>query len=76
MLWVGAPVLHLATGVPFGWGLLAAKVLVQRSVLGDVLDGLGDEPDLRLWQPVLDGLSAVYQAAFAVLGMLPTPKRW
>ena len=75
-LWIGAPVLHLATGVPFGWGLLAAKLLLQRSVLADVLDGLGDEPDLRLWQPVLDGLSAVYHAAFSLLGLLPTPTRW
>ncbi len=76
VLWVGAPVLHLATGVPYGWGLLAGKILLQRSVLADALDGLGDEPDLKLWQPVLDGVSAIYQAAFALLGLLPTPKRW
>ena len=75
-LWLGAPLLHLAAGVPYGWGLLAGKLLLQRSVVGDALDGLGDEPDLRLWQPVLDGLSALYHAAFAVLGLLPTPKRW
>ncbi|PAP76573.1 glycosyltransferase [Rubrivirga marina] len=75
-LWLGAPLLHLATGVPYGWGLLAAKLLLQRTVVNDVLDGLGDEPDLRLWQPVLDGLSAFYHAAFAVLGVLPAPKRW
>ena len=76
VLWVGAPVLHLALGLPYGWGMLAGKLLLQRQVLGDVLDGLGDEPDLRLWQPVLDALSAVYHAAFAVLGLLPTPRRW
>jgi hypothetical protein len=75
-LWLGAPLLHLAAGVPYGWGLLAGKLLLQRNVVGDVLDGLGDEPDVRLWQPVLDGLSAVYHAAFAILGLLPTPKRW
>ncbi len=75
-LWVGAPALHLATGVPLGWGLIAGKLLLQRSVLGDALDGLGDEPDLRLWQPVLDALSAGYHAALAVLGALPAPRRW
>lgn len=75
-LWVAAPVLHLALGVPYGWGLLAAKLLLQRSVIGDVLDGLGDEADLRLWQPLLDGASAVYHQILAVLGALPTPKRW
>ena len=75
-LWLGAPLLHLAAGVPYGWGLLAGKILLQRTVLGDALDGLGDEPDLRLWQPVLDALSAGYHAALAVLGLLPTPTRW
>ncbi|WP_412068448.1 glycosyltransferase [Rubrivirga sp. IMCC43871] len=76
VLWVAAPVLHVALGTPIGWGLLAAKLLLQRSVIGDVLDGLGDEPDVRLWQPVLDGASAVYHQILAVLGALPTPKRW
>ncbi|MEM0963435.1 MAG: glycosyltransferase [Bacteroidota bacterium] len=76
VLWIGAPVLHLASGQPYGWGLLAAKLLLQRSVLGDTLDALGDEPDLRLWQPILDGLSAVYHGAFVLLGLLPTPRRW
>ena len=41
-----------------------------------LVDGLGDEPDLRLWQPVLDALSAGYHAVLAVLGALPTPTRW
>ncbi|WP_420455150.1 glycosyltransferase [Rubrivirga sp.] len=75
-LWVGAPMLHAATGVPLGWGLLAGKLLLQRGVLGDALDGLGDEPDLRLWQPALDALSAGYHAVLAVLGVLPAPRRW
>ena len=75
-LWVGAPLLHLAAGVPYGWGLLAGKLLLQRTVFNDALDGLGDEPDLRLWHPVLDALSAVYHIVLAVLGLLPTPKRW
>ena len=75
-LWVGAPLLHALAASPAGWGLLAAKLLVQRTALTDAFDALGAEPDLRLWQPVLDGLSAAYQVAFAVLGALPTPKRW
>ena len=74
-LWVGAPLAHVA-GHPVGWGLLAAKLLVQRTVLLGALDDLGDAPDLRLWQPVLDVLSAGYHAALAVLGLLPTPRRW
>ena len=74
-LWAGAPLAHLA-GHPVGWGLLAAKLLVQRTVLLSALDDLGDEPDLRLWQPVLDALSAGYHAALALLGLLPAPRRW
>ena len=74
-LWVGAPLAHVA-GHPVGWGLLAAKLLVQRTVLLGALDDLGDAPDLRLWQPVLDVLSAGYHAALAVLGALPAPRRW
>ena len=74
-LWVGAPLAHLA-GHPIGWGLLAAKLLVQRTVFLSALDDLGDEPDLRLWQPVLDALSAGYHAALALLGLLPVPSRW
>ena len=76
VLWVSVPVVHLALGQPIGWGLLAGKLILQRSVVADVLDGLGDEPDLRLWQPVLDALSAGYHAVLAVLGALPTPTRW
>ncbi len=75
-LWVGAPVVHAAFGTPLGWGLLAGKLVLQRAVVGDALDGLGDDPDLRLWQPVLDALSAGYHAVLAVLGALPAPRRW
>ena len=75
-LWVLAPLTHAATGHAVGWGLLAGKLLVQRTVLLGALDDLGGEADLRLWQPALDALSAVYHAALAVLGALPTPRRW
>ena len=76
VLWLGAPLLHVAGGVPYGWGLLAAKLLVQRTVLGEAFDAFEAEGDLRLWQPVLDALSAGYHAVLAVLGALPAPKRW
>ncbi len=75
-LWVGAPLAHAVAGSPLGWGLLAGKLILQRTVLLGALDDLGDAPDLRLWQPVLDALSAGYHAALAVLGVLPTPRRW
>ena len=75
-LWLGAPLLHALGASPAGWGLLAAKLLLQRSVLNDALDGLGDDAGLRLFGPALDGASAVYHAALAVLGSLPAPRRW
>ncbi len=75
-LWVGAPLLHALTGSPVGWGLLAAKLLLQRTTLAPAFDTIGAEGDIRLGQPVLDALSALYHAALAVLGALPTPRRW
>ena len=72
-LWLGAPLLHAVGGVPYGWGLLAVKLLLQRAVLLPAFDALGAEADLHVWQPVLDGLSAAYHAAFAVLGGAPRP---
>ena len=75
-LWLGAPLLHVVAGVPYGWGLLAAKLLIQRTALLPAFDAFGAEVDLRLWQPVLDGLSAGYHAVLAVLGALPAPRRW
>ena len=75
-LWLGAPLFHLATGLPYGWGLIAVKLLVQRSVLSAAFDALGDDPYVRLLQPALDAVSAAYHAAFAVLGLLPPPRRW
>ena len=75
-LWLGAPLLHVLGGVPYGWGLLAAKLLVQRTALLPAFDAFEAEGDLRLWQPVLDALSAGYHAVLAVLGALPAPRRW
>lgn len=75
-LWLGAPLLHALAASPAGWGLLAAKLLLQRTALSMAFDDLHAEGDLRLWQPVLDALSAVYHAVLAVLGALPTPRRW
>ncbi|MDT0632267.1 glycosyltransferase [Rubrivirga litoralis] len=75
-LWLGAPLLHVLGGAPYGWGLLAAKLLVQRTALLPAFDAFEAAGDLRLWQPVLDGLSAGYHAVLAVLGALPGPTRW
>ena len=75
-LWLGAPLLHAVGGAPYGWGLLAAKLLVQRTALLPAFDAFAAEGDLRLWQPVLDALSAGYHAVLAVLGALPAPRRW
>ena len=76
VLWVGAPVLHLAFGVPWGWGLLAVRLLVQRAVLSDAWETFGAEADLSLWHPVLDALYTAYQGVAAVLSLLPVPRRW
>ena len=75
-LWVGAPLVHALTGNAAGWGLLAAKLLVQSAVLRLFRDALGTEGDLGLALPLLDAASAVYHAVFAGLGLLPAPKRW
>ena len=75
-LWLGAPLLHVLGGGPYGWGLLAAKLLVQRTALLPAFDAFEAEGDLRLWQPALDALSAVYHAVLAVLGALPAPRSW
>ena len=76
MLWVGAPLLHLLSGSPAGWGLLAAKLLVQYGVLRSFRDAMHTGGDLGLALPVLDAASAVYHAVFAVLGLLPRPSSW
>ena len=75
-LWLGAPLLHVAFGLPWGWGMLAVRLLVQRAVLSDAWDAFGARADLRLWHPVLDAMYAGYQIVASLLGLLPTPKRW
>ncbi len=76
VLWLGAPVLHLAAGRPTGWGLVALHLLVQRAALAPAMNALGAAGDVRLAQPLLDLAGTLYQAAAAVLGLLPAPRRW
>lgn len=75
-LWLGAPLHVLASGQPTAFGVLALTVLVQRLAWRDADEAFGAEADLRLAQPLLDGASALYHAAFALLGALPGPRRW
>ena len=75
-LWLGAPLLHLTTGAPTGWGVLAGVLLVQRVVLSDAFGAFQTEGDVSLAHPVLEAASALYHGAFALLGALPTPRRW
>ena len=75
-LWVGAPALHLAFGAPWGWGLLAVKLLAQRAVMSEAWETLGAGADLSLWHPVLDAIYSAYQVAASALGLLPVPKAW
>ncbi|MEL6615249.1 MAG: glycosyltransferase [Bacteroidota bacterium] len=76
VLWIGAPLVQAVWGVPWAWGPLAVRLLLQRAVLSDVWDVFGARGDVRLWHPVLDAMLAAYGMAAAALGALPTPKRW
>jgi len=76
LLWTGAPVLHVITGGTAGWGLLAAKLLIQFGVLRTFRDAMKTGTDITLMLPVLDAASAIYHAVFAVLGALPRPPSW
>ena len=76
VLWIGAPLVHWATGAPTGYGFLALHLLVQRAALAPAFDALGADADLRLAQPFLDLVSTLYQLAAAILGLLPAPRRW
>ena len=75
-LWIGAPLLALVWGNGWGWGLLGARLLLQRAALSRAWDALHARPDLRLWHPALDAAHAAYQLGALVLGALPTPRRW
>lgn len=75
-LWVGAPLLHMVSGVLYGYGLLAAKLLVQRISVGQALEAYHASGDLHLAQPPLDLLLSLYQVGAGVLGALPIPRRW
>ncbi|MFN3597921.1 MAG: glycosyltransferase [Rubricoccaceae bacterium] len=75
VVWAGGPLLHAALGVPWGYGLLAVRLLLQRGALRPAEEAFGAR-DLTLAQPALDLLYALYQAGLAVLGALPVPKRW
>ena len=76
VLWLGAPLLHGLTGAPTGWGFVALHLLVQRAALARAFDALGAGADVRLAQPLLDLAGTLYQAAAAVAGLFPAPKRW
>ena len=76
VLWLAPPLLHALTGAVWAWGPLAARLLLQRAVLGEAWDALGSGSDVRLWHPVLDAMYALYQAAYGALGALPAPRRW
>ena len=61
-----------------GWtgaAILAVRLLMQRAVLRGALTDF-DARDLSLAQPALDAAYAVYNAGFALLGLLPDPRRW
>ena len=76
VLWLGAPILHLTTGRPTGWGFVALHLLMQRAALAPAMDAFGASGDLRLAQPLMDLAGTLYQLAAAILGILPTPRRW
>lgn len=76
LLWIGPFVLFATLGSPLGFGLLAAKILMQRAVLSSVREPLSFDTRLSTWQIPLDAASALYHVAFAFLGLLPKPKRW
>ena len=75
-LWVGAPLLHLAFGVPWGWGLLAVRLLLQRAVLSNAWDALGarSRPPPLAPRPRRDARRVPRRRCRS--RALPTPKRW
>ncbi|MDX1418940.1 MAG: glycosyltransferase [Rubricoccaceae bacterium] len=75
LVWLGAPVLWLAAGTPWGAGFLAVRFLVQRAALKPAEEAFGAR-DLTLAQPVLDLLYLLHNAVVAPLGVLLKPARW
>ncbi len=75
LLWLGVPVIKLATGTWLGAGLLAFRFLVQRAVLRPAEQAF-EVRDLALSQPFLDGLYLLYNVLIAPIGALVKPKRW
>jgi cellulose synthase/poly-beta-1,6-N-acetylglucosamine synthase-like glycosyltransferase len=75
LLWLGVPVLRIASGTWLGVGLLAVRFLVQRAALRPAERAFG-VGDLSLSQPFLDGLYLLYNTLIAPVGVLLKPKRW
>ena len=75
LLWLGVPVLRIASGSWLGVGLLAVRLLVQRAALRPAERAFG-AGDLSLYQPFLDGLYLLYNTLVAPVGALMKPKRW
>ena len=75
LVWLGAPVLWLAAGTPWGAGFLAARFLVQRAALRPAEEAFGAR-DLTLAQPLLDLLYLLHNTLVAPLGVLLKPRRW
>ena len=75
LLWLGVPVLRIASGSWLGIGLLAVRFLIQRAALRPAEQAFGTR-DLSLFQPFLDGLYLLYNTLVAPAGALLKPKRW
>lgn len=75
LVWLGAPVLWLAAGTPWGAGFLAVRFLAQRAALKGAEESFGAR-DLTLAQPFLDLLYLLHHALVAPLGVLLKPTRW
>ena len=75
LLWLGVPVLRIASGSWLGVGLLAVRFLIQRASLRSTERAFGTG-DQSLSQPFLDGLYLLYNTLVAPVGALLKPKRW
>jgi len=75
LLWLGVPVLRVASGSWLGVGLLAVRFLIPRAAFRPAERAFG-AGDLSLSQPFLDGLYLLYNTLIAPVGALLKPKRW